>query len=310
MIREKLKVNFVDFWPNFNKTDNYLYQLLERQYDLEISEWPDVLFFSVYDFQHLNYNCFKVFYTGENVRPNYNECDFSLSFDYEDYKQRNFRLPLYKFYGSVEKICNTIEKFEHKDKFCNFIYSNSNNKKRNEFYKCLSKYRTVDSGGFVLNNLGYRVDNKLDFIKDYRFTIAFENSSYPGYTTEKIFEPMLVNSIPIYWGNPLITREFNSKSFINVHDFPNFNEVVKYIRKVDESKELYNEIVSEPFFVNDQIPDELHDEFILEKLIKIIEKKENTSFVSKNIFNRNLAKYSKYRKIIFSKFGNRPFYYY
>ena len=45
------------------------------------------------------------------------------------------------------------------------------------------------------------VSNKMDFIKDYKFVISFENSSNPGYTTEKLIEPMLVNSIPIYWGN-------------------------------------------------------------------------------------------------------------
>ena len=38
-------------------------------------------------------------------------------------------------------------------------------------------------------------------------TIAFENSSFPGYTTEKIFEPMLEGSIPIYWGNPRVDED-------------------------------------------------------------------------------------------------------
>ena len=41
------------------------------------------------------------------------------------------------------------------------------------------------------------------------FTIAFKNDSYPGYTTEKIYEPMYVNSLPIYSGNPLVYRDFN-----------------------------------------------------------------------------------------------------
>ena len=56
----------------------------------------------------------------------------------------------------------------------------------------------------------------MDFIKDYKFVISFENSSYPGYTTQKLIEPMLVNSSPIYWGNKSVGKDFNTKSFINV----------------------------------------------------------------------------------------------
>ena len=48
MIKEKLKVEFVDFWPNFIKTDNYFYNLLSQKYDLTVtSEKPDILFHSV-----------------------------------------------------------------------------------------------------------------------------------------------------------------------------------------------------------------------------------------------------------------------
>jgi glyoxylate carboligase len=54
-----------------------------------------------------------------------------------------------------------------------------------------------------MNNIGYIVDNKRQFQSEYKFSIAFENNAhrpqYPGYTTEKIMEPMTVNSIPIYW---------------------------------------------------------------------------------------------------------------
>src|SRR5207249_8371440 len=48
---------------------------------------------------------------------------------------------------------------------------------------------------------------KRAFISQYKFTIAFENSSYPGYHTEKILDPMMVDSLPIYWGNPCIRSE-------------------------------------------------------------------------------------------------------
>ncbi len=64
-------------------------------------------------------------------------------------------------------------------------------KVRNNFFLKISKYKKVDSGGLALNNIGYIVKNKLEFIKDYKFTIAFENSSYSGYTTEKITDAFI-----------------------------------------------------------------------------------------------------------------------
>ena len=45
---DKLKINFVDFWPNFLHEDNYFYHLLSREFDVVIDEHdPDLLFFSV-----------------------------------------------------------------------------------------------------------------------------------------------------------------------------------------------------------------------------------------------------------------------
>ena len=71
----------------------------------------------------------------------------------------------------------------------------------------------------MLNNVGGPVADKLAFISEYKFVIAFENSSYPGYTTEKILDPFLVCSIPVYWGNPLIENDFNKMAFLNYFDF-------------------------------------------------------------------------------------------
>jgi len=39
--------------------------------------------------------------------------------------------------------------------------------------------------------------------------------------TEKIVEAFAANCIPIYWGDPSISKVFNSKAFINVLDIPN-----------------------------------------------------------------------------------------
>jgi len=146
-----------------------------------------------------------------------------------------------------------------KRKFCNFIVSNGRCDERNNFFLKLSKYRKIDSGGQLMNNLGYLVDDKVRFQADYKFSIAFENNAYrpqhPGYTTEKIMQPMRVNSLPIYWGNPAIYREFNTKSFINFYDFKDEDEMIDYIIELDRDDDKYLKVLKEPWFVKNKIPE-------------------------------------------------------
>ena len=267
-MKPKLRVFFTDFWKDFNCNENYFIDTLKKNYEIIIDgKNPELLIFSYLGKEFLNYpKCIKIFYTGENIRPSYWESDYSLSFDYPTYGGRNFRLPLYVLYGANEALLkpkNGREILAEKSKFCNFVVSNPICKKRNEFFQLLNKVKHVDSGGKLYNNIGYLIENKLDFIKDYRFSIAFENSSFEGYTTEKIFEPMKVNSIPIYWGNSLIKKDFNAKSFINVHDFSTLQECVNYIVSLDDNTAELEKILNEPWFHNNQIPEYFEQDNLL-----------------------------------------------
>ena len=97
----------------------------------------------------------------------------------------------------------------------------------------------MDCGGKVRNNIGYLVPDKIAFLMDYKFNIAFENESYPGYTTEKLPESFIGNTVPIYWGNPLIDKEFNAGAFINAHEFRNLDQVVEFVVELDRNDLLY-----------------------------------------------------------------------
>ncbi len=52
-------------------------------------------------------------------------------------------------------------------------------------------------------------DGNVRGIANYKFVITFENSARPSYVTEKIVNPKLAHSIPIYWCvcTPLRIRE-------------------------------------------------------------------------------------------------------
>jgi len=271
--RPTVKINFSGFWSSLNKTDNFFYNLLSQKYEVVINDEPDLLFFTDVSTDHTKYNCTKIFYTGENKRPDFMLCDFAFCYDYP-VTSRNYRLPLYALYEDVNKMVgrniDARAALNSKTKFCCFLVSNPKCAERNNFFHELSKYKQVDSGGQTFNNIGYLVENKWEFIKDYKFVIAFENASYPGYTTEKIYEPFIKNCVPIYWGNPLVGKDFNTKSFINSNEFSSFDEVIKHVIAVDNDDELYMRYISEPVFTNDEPNEFVKAENIMTRLDEIV----------------------------------------
>ena len=43
-----VKINFTNFWDNFNIEDNFITDILKTKYQVEISETPDYVFSSMY----------------------------------------------------------------------------------------------------------------------------------------------------------------------------------------------------------------------------------------------------------------------
>ena len=255
-MKKKIKILFVDFWGGFSQTDNYFYNLLKEEFEVEISNTPDYLFFSLFGNQHQNYKCKKIQYVGENVLPY--SCDYSFSF--EPTTDINYRLPHYLLYdGYYDLVNKNIDDSLLNRKFCNFVVSNGNCSERNNFFNKLSKYKKVDSGGSFFNTIGYKVSDKRKFQSEYKFSITFENNAYrpeyPYYITEKPFEAMCVNSIPIYKGGSKINEEFNTKSFINIHDFTSEEEAIEYIIELDKNDSKYLEMLKQPWFIDYNIPE-------------------------------------------------------
>lgn len=253
---KKLKIDFCDFWPGFLKEDNYFTNLLRQYYDVEVCNQPDFLFFSTVGNQHFAYDCTKIYYTPESFPPDFLKCDYSISFEPKD-TTRNLRFPLYMLYGDLKQLLSPKKPYSEVRKkhtrFCNMVVSNARATRRIEFFEKLSKYKIVDSGGKYLNNIGGPVGDKRDFISNYKFTLSFENKIYTGYTTEKLVEPMWCDSMPIYWGNPLIGQEFNTKSFINWDDYGSDDAVIERIIELDQNEDLYEEVYNQPYFINNEL---------------------------------------------------------
>lgn len=281
---KRLKVNFVDFWNGFSKTDNYFFHLLGQKYEVVIDEKdPDVLFFSVdyslnkESLKYSNHRSLKIFFTGESIDPNYDsdvpktysnfsanysiaKCDASFSFK-ED-SENNLRLPLWALhidwfnvgrYGDNPSFLVPIDEIYSnrfaeypKSKFCAAVFSNPT-KERLSLVNKLSSYSKVDCYGSPFANHSDGELAKFEILKNYRFSICPENRIEQGYFTEKLFHAKIAGTIPIYAYNKNDEFDFNEKCFINILDFPSYDELVYFIDKIDSEK-LYESFTNQPLF--------------------------------------------------------------
>jgi alpha(1,3/1,4) fucosyltransferase len=300
--RLEVTINFADWW----KGQNQLLDFLSDRFDLKVSDNPDFLFYSVFGKEFLKYGCIRIFFSAENVRPDFDECDYAFSYDYLS-NDRHYRLPWFRLcnsYNAIKRPKNVDRIIPEKVKFCNFVFSNDV-AIRNRFFELLSAYKKVDAPGRCMTNMppigpyktagdsrnaAYWEEAKIEFLRPYKFTIAFENMNHVGYTTEKLIDAMAAHTIPVYFGDPLAIKDFNPKSFINCHDYSSFDRVIEKIIELDNNHRLYHQMLSEPWFRNDCEPAYLNRNHILDCFESI--------FMNKKVYinkSNDLFKWYKHR---------------
>ena len=250
-----IAIDFVDFWPGFDKIYNYLTDLLLRRYSLRICRDPDFSFFPASGRATVGMAASKSSTPARTCGPTSAYATMpspsttskrspaisGCRFTHGGTMPTGWSSGKTSMYGALAA---------SKTRFCNFIYGNSDATRRLEFMNKLTAYKTVDCAGTLMNNIGSTVGvfEKVDFLRDYKFTIAFENASFPGYTTEKIVHAMLADSLAIYWGNPLVHLDFNPASFVNVHDYELDEAAIDRIIALDQDEALYAQCLAEPFY--------------------------------------------------------------
>jgi hypothetical protein len=269
-------------------------RFVEDKYKLEFTNSTDAdyVIHSCHGYDVLKYSGVRIFISGENVSPNFAICDYAMTFEKLQFLDRYTWLPLIKLYresyAALRSSRPNAEKIaSEKTDFCAYVMSNTTNSadERSQIFELLSKYKTVNSGGRWRNNVGGSIPDKIAFQSKHKFVIAFENCSHPGYLTEKFADAAASNAIPIYWGDPDIASIFNSKSFINCHDFQTFEDVVDRVREIDTDNKLYHEILSEPWFVNETEPKCLSDSHFSDFLSNIFDQPHESAY------RRNLGRW-------------------
>ncbi|KAI3947709.1 hypothetical protein MKX01_034374 [Papaver californicum] len=101
----------------------------------------------------------------------------------------------------------------------------------------------IDSYGGCHRNRNGAVD-KVDALRRYKFSLAFENSNEEDYVTEKFFQSLIAGSVPVVVGAPNI-MEFAPSPISVLHiktleDVPSVARTMKYLA---ENPEAYNQSV-------------------------------------------------------------------
>lgn len=252
------------------------------------------VFHSVFGRKVHRYDGIRIFVTGENVTPDFNTSDYSVGFDHLTFGDRYKRIPLYRFYkGAYTKLCSPRQDpttiLSTKSHFCSYVMSNTKDSapERISIYDALSEYKQVSSGGKWRNNVGGPVSDKIQFQSSCKFALAIENSSSPGYCTEKFAQAAQSNCVPIYWGDPTIAQQFNSKAFINAHEYHSLADLTDAVRQIDQDDTRYLSMLAEPWFVDGKEPDELKSESIQQFLGNIF------SQPYENAYRRNRSRWGK-----------------
>ena len=217
----------------------------------------------------------KAHFTGENTSPVEDSTVFlNLGFPHLEFVDEKYiRLPLWMleidwFGADLELIqnpkplpidrCTQIfpEEIAEKKKFCAFVVTNPCNSLRNNSFHWLSQYKQVDSAGRLFNNVGDVIFAGLgggggelvkhEFLKQYKFCLAFENAASQGYTTEKLLHAKAAGCIPIYWGDPKVERDFDTAGFLDARGITTSEQLIDLVKKIDSNPSAYLRMMSVP----------------------------------------------------------------
>jgi hypothetical protein len=272
----EIKLGFCDFWSGFDPTtDNIFGEVLKKYFNIIYdNNEPDFLIFSVYGSNHRKYkNCVKIMFCPENFYSHkYDPFDGILGeenlFKHADYvisgfdvnSPKNYRMPCYiRRHGFNIKEIIEDRSIPKKTKKVLFLQQNCV-PFRDNFVKKLQRYIEVDCLGNCLRNKNTHVGDKIEFMKDYKFVMGFENSSHPGYSSEKLIDGFISKTIPLYWGDTNANIDYDKNSFLNLHDFDNEDQFIQKILEVDNDDNLFRSMLEIQPILNTDLYNE--DKFI------------------------------------------------
>ena len=275
ILKKEIKLYTVDVHYAFNLKTFINYSKLKNKFILTIdSDNPDYLIYGTLGKLHLNpkyKNAVKISFHSENMIVDFEQADYCIGNHNIIYLDRYFRYPrfiyiLTSFKSNNNYILSDIRERVLKNyperKFCAAVISNNHftDNFRLNFIKKLNLYKKVDMGGKFNNNVGGPIKNKIQFLLNYKFSLAMENTNGDGYITEKIIESFYSGTIPIYYGDYMVDEFINPKAYILIKGPQDIDKKIKYIKDIDNNNTLYKQILKEKVIIDENIDVKFEEE--------------------------------------------------
>ena len=238
---------------------NWLKNKISDEFIIKLDQFnPDYLIYNCYNNDDINNNytnSIKIAVYTENMMVDMNYADYVLGNFHINYLDKYFKYSIFllKNFTNINRNRKEAIKTFKMKKFCAAVISNCKSfyRFRLKFIEKLSKYKKVDMGGKCKNNIISTIKNKIEFLNNYKFSIAMENSNGDGYISEKIVDSFLAGTIPIYYGDYMIEEFINPKSYILIKGDKDMDEKIEYIKKIDNDDNLYKYILGQkPIMLN------------------------------------------------------------
>lgn len=132
-------------------------------------------------------------------------------------------------------------------------------------------YRLMPTVGRCSRFPSYRgtVRRKRDVLRQYRFSICYENAVFPGYITEKPFDCWFAGCVPVYLGAPDILRHIPSGTFVDKRNFQNYEDLYRYLEGMS-AREYEDYLAAIESFVNSEVIHPFSAECFAKTIIKHI----------------------------------------
>jgi hypothetical protein len=129
------------------------------------------------------------------------------------------------------------------------ISSRTDRSGRRAYARELARHIPIDSYGRFMHNRYLPADDwrptKLELIARYPFTIAFENSIAEDYVTEKLYDPLVAGSVPIYLGAPNV-GDFapGERCYLDVRDYAGPQALAEHVHELLHDRAAYEELLA------------------------------------------------------------------
>jgi len=239
-----INLGFIDWYDGFDEKNNFIVDLFTKA-QVNTTHTPmedaDILVAGCYGSNlmqqvALSRDKLVLFVSGENLRPNYDIHDFSLTTEWRDYCGKNVRYP--QWYSDlrfekgdvalaigIDKPFNVASKRNYA---ISAIYNNST-PLREELISCLRNAFGKEHIHIFGSQRSGHV-NKLEILAKSVINLCLENSLGEGYITEKLHHSLIMGCKSVYWGDNFFRNDFDDCNVLNLYEKNDLDNCVMWCK--------------------------------------------------------------------------------